>query len=432
MKANVKRTLLFAVAISGCNAEVKNNTPNNLAPTLISVTLSPEAPYASDTLMVSATSEDPEGNDVHYDIEWIIDGEIRDDYNSDFLDAATIGKGALVTARVTPTDAFGAGESMESNPVRILNSKPYDLEITLGPIPANAKQQDLVCDITTPAIDIDGDPVKTAFVWTDPDGNIARSVLPTNATSDILPANMAVEGEWTCHATPNDGEEDGPAATATVIVNPWCHSLRFDGSPNLLQSDFTLPDGPYTAEAWVRLDVMGPHPLLVFDSMNLGIYGSHGLTAEKPGASDLTAHLTPVPLKTWVHLVWSYYGGGGLQPDSWEFYINGEQGQGEARQGVVPPPLSGNTMAVGSFTAYNSYCCEDYYIGDIHSIRISTGLRYSEAFTPPISLERDSETIGLWIFDNPDPTGPTPDLSVYGNDITQSGSISSIASCPEG
>ncbi len=208
-----------------------------------------------------------------------------------------------------------------------------------------------------------------------------------------------------------------------------CSSLAFDNTNNALTSSFTMPTGGYTVEAWVWLNDVGPQPILSSSTMNLGVYGGNdGLVVQYPGHSDLTATNEAVPMNQWTHLVWAYSGSGGMQAANWDFFIDGVLSTGEVRQGASEPPLSGNTVELGSFTAHN--CCLTDLDGQLRSIRISSGLRYSTGFTPDAELDSDSSTLVLWDFDGAD-SGVIADLSGNGYEVTPSSNMSWSPTCPE-
>jgi len=210
---------------------------------------------------------------------------------------------------------------------------------------------------------------------------------------------------------------------------PGCSSLAVDDTNAALTSSFIIPSGGYTVEAWVWLNDVGPQPILSSSNMNLGVYGGNdGLVVQYPGHSDLTATNEAVPINQWTHLVWAYSGSGGMQAANWDFYIDGVLSTGEVHQGAAEPPLSGNSVELGSFTAHN--CCLVDLDGQMRSIRISSGLRYTTGFTPDAELDSDSTTLVLWDFDGAD-SGVIADLSGNGYEVTPSSNVSWSPTCPE-
>ena len=58
------------------------------------------------------------------------------------------------------------------------------------------------------------DPIDYQFSW-DADGIPFTEALTTDHPGDTIPGESVSDRRlWTCTVTPNDGEDDGPAATA--------------------------------------------------------------------------------------------------------------------------------------------------------------------------------------------------------------------------
>lgn len=74
---------------------------------------------------------------------------------------------------------------------------------------------DLVCEITAPAMDAEGDPIRYAFDWS-LDGVPHRATATTVHPGDTVPAEHLGHGTWTCRVRASDGWVAGPAATAST------------------------------------------------------------------------------------------------------------------------------------------------------------------------------------------------------------------------
>jgi len=76
----------------------------------------------------------------------------------------------------------------------------------------------LICEIVTESTDDDGDAIDTTFTW-DVDGASYTDTETTTWPDDTVPEEaLGSDESWTCTATPNDGEEDGPAGTDTYTL----------------------------------------------------------------------------------------------------------------------------------------------------------------------------------------------------------------------
>lgn len=80
----------------------------------------------------------------------------------------------------------------------------------------------LVCLIETESTDADGDAITYTFDW-EVDGAAYSDATTTVETGDTVPAEDIELGElWTCFVTPDDGDDDGDEAEATLTVEPPC------------------------------------------------------------------------------------------------------------------------------------------------------------------------------------------------------------------
>lgn len=78
----------------------------------------------------------------------------------------------------------------------------------------DTEESNLTCIIEEPSNDDDMDPIDYRFSW-DVDGTPFTEALTTDHPGDTIPGESVSDRRlWTCTVTPNDGEEDGPPATA--------------------------------------------------------------------------------------------------------------------------------------------------------------------------------------------------------------------------
>jgi len=98
------------------------------------------------------------------------------------------------------------------------NTAPTAPSVSLQPVSPRAQVTDLVCQITSDSVDVDGDAVTYSFTWTS-NGDAADTDKVTEYSGDTISADRLTEGDvWACTVTPNDGFVDGPEATATAKV----------------------------------------------------------------------------------------------------------------------------------------------------------------------------------------------------------------------
>jgi len=91
----------------------------------------------------------------------------------------------------------------------------------------------LVCSITTPSTDLDGDNVTYSYAWSKND-----LIQPDLTTDTVDSFNTSKEEVWKCVVTPNDGTIDGPAAEDQVTIG---------NSPPSIDSVIISPDPAYTS-----------------------------------------------------------------------------------------------------------------------------------------------------------------------------------------
>ena len=95
--------------------------------------------------------------------------------------------------------------------------------VNVSPSSPVEQHDNLICEITSPSIDPDGNSVTYTFDWT-VDGS-AYNGTPTTTTysGDTIPASETAAGEvWECTVTPNDGTEDGVSSTDSVTIASNC------------------------------------------------------------------------------------------------------------------------------------------------------------------------------------------------------------------
>ncbi len=201
--------------LSGAPVTSGTATSVNSAPTSTTVSITPAAAYTDDTLSAVASATDADGDPVSFDYAWFVDGAWVS--SADHLAGATDfdrGQGVYVVA--TPTDGEATGPSATSATVTILDSAPGAPGVEITPSDPLAGD-DLVCAVTTPATDPDGDPITGyTYAW-DRDGTSFAGATTTSAPGDTVDGADVVDfHSWTCSVTASDGLESGLAGTDVV------------------------------------------------------------------------------------------------------------------------------------------------------------------------------------------------------------------------
>lgn len=206
-------------------------TIDNSAPVATSLSLTPSAPRTDDTLVATAAGTDADGDPVGFAYAWEVDGVSTGTTGSTLAGTAHFAKGQVVAVTATPTDGAALGASLRAS-VTVENTPPTAPGVTISPARPTTTD-DLLCAVSTPSTDADGDPITYTFAWTvdgvdypadTPDTGIVW-VGPGTTTwpGDTVPAEDAALGStWVCTVTPDDGDDLGPSGSATVETSTAC------------------------------------------------------------------------------------------------------------------------------------------------------------------------------------------------------------------
>ncbi len=202
------------------------------------VSISPSAPSTGDDLLVEfdVPSSDPEGEAISYTYEWSVDGAAYGDVTGDTVAASRTVQGQEWSVTVTPFDGRVEGEAGTAS-VLIVNSAPTAPEIAITPEELTGDMTALTCIIVVESEDGDGDEVTYTASWTLDGGIFLGSTDGTIVGDTVDVSYVQANQEWVCTMTPNDGYEDGDAATVSLTVT--YPDLVVDGTTE------TLTDGAY-------------------------------------------------------------------------------------------------------------------------------------------------------------------------------------------
>ncbi len=136
-------------AVSGLET-VKNSRPR-----VVSVHLTPpDQVYRGTDLTAVPKAVDPDGDEVGFRYQWVINGEEPPLDNGPVLGGDRFKRGDQVSVNVTPYDQEGDGEVVKPRPIVIPNAPP---KITSTPQPMDFKSLTYIYQAT--AVDPDGDPL---------------------------------------------------------------------------------------------------------------------------------------------------------------------------------------------------------------------------------------------------------------------------------
>jgi hypothetical protein len=204
-------------------------TIGNTAPSLSSLSLTPDPAYEDDVLVCTAGgTTDADGDAVGLNYEWYVDGAALG-YDSDTLDSARFDRGEAVYCTATPTDGTDDGTTRTSNTVTIENSAPSVATVSISPASPTAAST-LTCAYAG-FDDADGDTDRSTYAWT-VDG-------VTVGTGSTLSGAFVGGDVVTCTVTPYDGTDAGSAVSGSVTVG---------NTAPVLASVVLSPDPAYEAD----------------------------------------------------------------------------------------------------------------------------------------------------------------------------------------
>jgi len=178
------------------------------------------------------------------------------------------------------------------------------------------------------------------------------------------------------------------------FTNAPNHALALNGSQavRVEMGAKTLPQGPFTVEAWVRPAADGGSGDIVSKAeqsefaLNLAsnVPGFHVYLGGKYESAIATA---PIPTGQWTHLAGVYDG------SQMVLYVNGaptatRPASGERATNPLPLYLGANPDAKSKPT--------QFFTGALDEVRLSTSARYTAAFTPEKQHPTDAATLLLF------------------------------------
>ncbi len=215
----------------------------NAAPSITSLSLSPSSPDTDDTIGATATTYDADGDIVTVSYAWYVDGVATGTTGSSLSGISWFDKGQDVHVVATPNDGTDDGPAVTSSTVTVLNSTPSAPSVAISPSSPTAGVDDLVCTITSPSIDADGDSVSYSASWT-VDGAAYGGATTASFTGDTVPGSATSDGElWVCTVTPHDGDDAGGTGSASVTIATGNHPPEITSltvSPTTVYTDDTI------------------------------------------------------------------------------------------------------------------------------------------------------------------------------------------------
>jgi hypothetical protein len=219
----------------GTASDSASSSITNDAPVVSGVTLLPSTARTNNTLTASATTSDPDGDPLTVTYSFYVGGSLVQAGSSTTLSGIThFDKHESVYVAVSAYDGTDT-TTVNSATVVIDNTPPGAPVVSITPTSPTAGDT-LVCNIDTPSNDDDSDTVTYTMAWeVDGVAYVAGGTTDTGGldsgdpgwlgpstttwTDDTVDgADVGSAETWTCTATPNDGDDDGTAGSATTLT----------------------------------------------------------------------------------------------------------------------------------------------------------------------------------------------------------------------
>jgi len=189
-------------------------TVKNSKPSISAVTVTPSPVAETENLLCIASGwSDADGDLDQTAYEWTITDSTGSSSYGEGDDPGTGGRilystdtveDDIVTCTVTPNDGQENGTAL-SDFSQVGNDRPSAPTLSVSPTSPTGGVDDLVCQITLPSSDPDGDTINYTFTWT-VDGVEFTGTSTTTYTDDTVPGSATTAGEnWTCSVVANDG-----------------------------------------------------------------------------------------------------------------------------------------------------------------------------------------------------------------------------------
>lgn len=195
---------------SGSTVTSNTVTIRNTAPTLTGVSLSPTTAYVNTTLAcASGSTADGDGDSVSVSYGWTINGATSSATGSTL--AGAFEKGDSVRCTGTPNDGSGAGTTVSSDAVTILNSTPSASGVVISP--TSPTTTETLTAVTSGWSDADGDSEAYTYQW-----YVDGVAVSSGGTSRTLAGTAFVKHQSVyVVVTPTDGSASGSARTSDPV-----------------------------------------------------------------------------------------------------------------------------------------------------------------------------------------------------------------------
>jgi len=191
--------LVGTAALSGCQSAEKKTVSGNQSPRALSVDFFPPTPHQGESIIVSASGKDEEGDAIVYRYTWFVNK--KSVHETRELPPSLFKRGDKISVEVIPNDGLSDGVVFKSSEIRVQNTPPEILSIQLLPQPFQPGET--IKAIVT-GKDREGDLINYTYEWKK---NGVLLFLENRAEAKI--PDLQRGDHITVMITPHDGRNAG-------------------------------------------------------------------------------------------------------------------------------------------------------------------------------------------------------------------------------
>ena len=196
----------------------------NTPPVITDVEINPSPEYNDDVFTCPYTYTDVDGHSVTHIVEWGFGFGQPTTVTGEELDGTTTSlmPDDFFYCRLTIDDGYG-GTDTDTDGAFVNNRRPSEPGVEITPASPMEGVDDVVCNIVTPSVDLDGQTVTYEYEW-------RKNNVQTTYTSATVPASATSGGDtWRCDVRPYDGTGYGfYRGDDTVTIIPACTGFLTD------------------------------------------------------------------------------------------------------------------------------------------------------------------------------------------------------------
>jgi hypothetical protein len=190
--------------------QTESGPKTNSPPVITSIQVLPENPNIEGELNLFIQSQDPDGDSITYQYQWVRNDEEILGETKNSLKMGNLKKGDLIRVKVTPHDGKVNGATFQSARVKVINSPPVIQEVRIEPKVAYATDR---LKAVVKSSDQDGDFIYFTYQWT------KNGAVLNEEKGEVLEQGLFKKGDSIVVAvTPDDREVQGSPKKSEGIV----------------------------------------------------------------------------------------------------------------------------------------------------------------------------------------------------------------------